>query len=207
MLRTALICCSILLLAVIVAAHLTLNFSAWTSEDVRRQRIATTPLELPEFDLLDAQGEQYRFKKNIQQGGKYVLLGFIYTRCTTVCTQLGNEFQQLQREIILRNLGDRVSLLSISFDPTNDTPLALQNYAKRMNADSKIWRFASVKDQRQLQTLLKSVGIVVIPDGFGGWTHNAAIQVVRPDGSLIRIVDVTDIGHALALVADSSVQP
>jgi len=29
----------------------------------------------------------------------------------------------------------------------------------------------------------------VIPDGLGGYTHNAAIHVVDPQGRLIEIVD------------------
>ena len=47
-------------------------------------------------------------------------------------------------------------------------------------------------DQGALERLKKSFGITVIPDSFGGFTHNAAIHLVDPRG---RLVDVFDVGN------------
>ena len=204
MLRTVSAIVVILLLATTAASHLTDGFSGWTSESLRRQRIAAQPRSLPELELIDANGKHFQFGQATRHDGKYVLLDFIYTHCVTVCSTLGNEFQQLQQQIALHGLTDRVSLLSISFDPAHDTPDALHDYADRMHADPAIWRFASATDPAQLQALLTAAGIVVIPDGYGGWTHNAAIHVVLPDGRLARIFDVDAFDHALALVAGSA---
>jgi protein SCO1/2 len=43
-----------------------------------------------------------------------------------------------------------------------------------------------------LRSWLRAFGVVVIADGLGGYTHNAAIHVVRPDGKLAAIHDFDD---------------
>jgi protein SCO1/2 len=35
--------------------------------------------------------------------------------------------------------------------------------------------------------------VVVIPDGFGGYAHNAAVHVLGPDRRLIAILGVEDL--------------
>lgn len=41
------------------------------------------------------------------------------------------------------------------------------------------WRFATVADRRELAPLLRQFRVTVIPDGLGGYGHNAALLVVR----------------------------
>jgi protein SCO1 len=38
--------------------------------------------------------------------------------------------------------------------------------------------------------LLKAFGVTVIPDGAGGFVHNAALHVVDRQGRLIAIFDI-----------------
>ena len=50
--------------------------------------------------------------------------------------------------------------------------------------------------------ILRSFGIVVIPDGRGDFQHNAAVHVVNGDGRLARVLDLSadpaDIARAAA---------
>jgi protein SCO1/2 len=205
MTRTLLALFATLLVLFAGAAAMTDRFAGWTSESLRRQHIAAHPVALSATPLVDARGRPFVLDTAIRQEGKVVLVDFIYTRCNTVCSALGGEFEQLQREIAVRRLGNRVSLLSISFDPAHDNPAALAAYAQRMHADPAIWRFATVRDAAQLPGLLQTFGIVVIPDGYGGWVHNAAIHEVGANGRLQRILDVEEFRQALAFaVADKA---
>jgi protein SCO1/2 len=36
---------------------------------------------------------------------------------------------------------------------------------------------------------MRAFGVTVIPDGLGGFVHNAAIAVVDPEGRLVAIMD------------------
>ncbi|MBV8467733.1 MAG: SCO family protein [Burkholderiales bacterium] len=199
--RTVLALFVMLLVLFAGASAMTDGFTGWTSESLRRQRIAAHPVPVPIATLVDAQGQSFSLDTAIHRGGKVVLIDFIYTRCNTVCSALGGEFEQLQHDIVARGLRDKVSLLSISFDPAHDDPAALAAYAQRMHADPVIWRFATTHDAKQLPLLLQTFGIVVIPDGYGGWTHNAAIHIVGTDGKLSRILDVDEFRRALAIAA------
>jgi protein SCO1/2 len=48
---------------------------------------------------------------------------------------------------------------------------------------------ARVSDQAKLDFLLKELGVVIIPDEFGGYQHNAAIHVVDRGGRVAHILD------------------
>jgi protein SCO1/2 len=45
----------------------------------------------------------------------------------------------------------------------------------------------------ELRGWLDAFGVVVIPDGVGGYAHNAAVHVVGPDRRLVAIFDLQDI--------------
>ena len=63
--------------------------------------------------------------------GKWLLVDFIYTRCPTFCTALGGDFARLERQLADPIARRKVQLLSISFDPTQDTPAQLAAYLGR----------------------------------------------------------------------------
>jgi protein SCO1/2 len=114
---------------------------------------------------------------------------------------LGTRFRQIARKS--GGSGNhRFRLLSISFDRTHDGPEALAEYARRFGADAKEWRIARVVDGAQLPRLLKSFGVVVIPDQSGDFQHNVAVSVVSRSGRLTRVLDYDAswpaIGAALA---------
>lgn len=166
---------------------------AFTSEDARRLEVSEAPVQLPVLEVLGTDGRPV----SLSDPERVTLLDFVYTRCETVCRALGSEFQQLQTEIRARGLQDRIRLLSVSFDPEHDTPAGLAAYARHQRADSAVWQFAVLANAADLPKLLGQFGIVVIPDGLGGFEHNAAIHVVDRRGRLVRIVDLANPAAAL----------
>lgn len=170
------------------------NLRAFTSEDARRLEVSAAAVQLPNLNVLGVDGRPMP----LSDPGRVTLLGFVYTRCATVCRALGSEFQQLQAGIRARGLQDRVRLLSISFDPVHDTVSELAAYARHQHADAALWQFGVLANPADLPKLLGTFGIVVIPDGLGGFEHNAAIHVVDQQGRLVRIVDLANPAEALA---------
>lgn len=180
----------IALLALVLAAGTgalgwaTEGFRVVTSEGARALAVARAPRAVPDVALVDQDGHAFTLG---DYRGRTVLVDFIYTRCPTICGVTGDEFRG-----VLARLGaadSKVDLLSISFDPANDDREALQLYGDRFGARAPRWRIAAPIDQAGLAALLATFGVVVIPDGLGGFIHNSAVYLVDARGRLARILD------------------
>jgi protein SCO1/2 len=174
----------------------TSGFRVLTSEAARRLDVARQPLTLPSARLADGR----ELAAAIRDDGRVVLVDFIYTQCESLCTALGTDYQQLQREIQRRGLGDRVRLLSLSFDPDRDDAATLARHQARLRADPALWQAFTVPDPAQRARLLAAFGIVVVPDGRGDFVHNAAIHVVDSQG---RLRGIHDLGRWRSALADA----
>jgi protein SCO1/2 len=163
------------------------GFTAFTAETARRVEILRSPRALPDVTLEDQDGNIFSLQ---DYNGKLLAVDFIFTRCTTLCRSMGMIFSQIRDRIPKESLGRDFALISISFDPEHDDPANLKKYGETYGADGKIWRIARVPDKAQLQSLLDAFGIIVIPDEFGGFEHNAALHLVGREGRLRLISDI-----------------
>lgn len=200
MLRTALTCSGIALLAGLSASWLTEGFEVWTAEGARRRAVIAAPVTAPHATLLGAGLTGQSLPGLLARPGRVTLVGFIYTRCPSVCLALGSSFQQLQVALSAQSSKrpDSIGLLSISFDPAHDGIDQLGRYAESWRADPRRWQIVTVPDTAQLQRLLTAWQVVVIPDALGGYEHNAALLVIDERGRLVRIFDDADSAAALA---------
>lgn len=174
---------------------------AFTTENLRRQQVASQPQRIAAFDVTLADGKQTSLNAVLAPGGKVWLLDFVYTRCQTVCSSLGSIYQQLQTQIEARGLQGKVGLLSISFDPQNDTAQALAAYARRMQMNPAVWQVVTLTDWHDRRRLLDAFGIMVLPAPLGEFEHNAALHVVSSSGVLHQIMDYADFDNALDVAA------
>ena len=156
-----------------------------TAEGARRLTIQEKPKPLPAILLRDQQGEVFHFQ---DLKGSNLLVEFIYTRCFTVCTSLGETFEQVSHRLSEDGHSEKVNLLSISFDP-RDNLADLKEYRERYESTPQQWRIARVENPGQIQQLLDTFGITVIPDRRGNFEHNAAVHFVNKQGYLDKIVD------------------
>ena len=97
-------------------------------------------------------------------GDRLVLLSFVYTRCTDVngCP-LAKAVFHLVRARLKEDpaLAATTRLISLSFDPENDTPEAMRAYGPNTGDDGVEWRFLTTSDRADLQPIL---------DGYGQYT-------------------------------------
>jgi protein SCO1 len=163
------------------------GFGAFTAETARRQEILRSPRPLPAATLEDQDGRIFSLQ---DYRGRMLALEFIYTRCPTVCRTLGAAFRQIRDHVPRQALERDFALVSISFDPERDDLPSLAAYGSAHGADGRAWRIARVRDKAELKALLDAFGVVVIPDGMGGFEHNAAIHLVGRDGKLALISDI-----------------
>ena len=192
--------------AVLIAGLVLLWFATggaqtFTTETLRRQQVASQPQRIEAFDLTLASGQKTTLNTVLAPGGKVWLVDFVYTRCQTLCSSLGSIYQQLQAQIETRGLQGKVGLLSISFDPANDTAPALAAYSARMQMNPNVWQIVTLTDWQDRRRLLDAFGIMVVPAPLGEFEHNAALHVVSSDGTLHQIIDYTDFNNALNVAA------
>ena len=173
------------------------GFRAYTSQTALRLSVARQPRSLPAVVLETADGQRIAASA---LRGRWLLVDFVYTRCTTWCLAQGGTFARLQRELAGPIAQGRVALLSLSFDPARDDPEALAAYRRRMGGRAGGWVVARPADADGLQALLRTFGVVVLPDELGGYVHNAAINVVDPQGRLVAVTDWQSPDAALAVV-------
>jgi protein SCO1 len=164
----------------------TRGFRVVTSAGARQLSVERAPQQLPDVRLVDQDGHGFSLS---WYRGRPVLIDFIYTRCPTLCGVLGDDFHGVLELMSSAGTGAPIDLLSISFDPQNDDREALQLYGDRYGAKAPHWRIAAPTDDRGLAALLQSFGVVVIPDGLGGFIHNSAVYLVDARGRLARILD------------------
>jgi protein SCO1 len=160
------------------------GFRVVTNAGARQLSIERNPLLLPDVRLVDQDGHAFSLRS---YEGRPVLVDFIYTRCPTLCGVLGDDFHRVLQ--LTAGAGAPIDLLSISFDPKNDDREALQLYGDRYGAKAPRWRIARPADERGLAELMQSFGVVVIPDGAGGFIHNSAVYLIDTRGRLARILD------------------
>ncbi len=189
-LRTSLASVALLVAGGLALAAATNGFQAFTTETARRVAVRALPVELPAVALESHSGARFTLA---DLRGTWLLVDFIYTRCPTFCTALGGDFAQLERQLVDPITRGKVQLLSISFDPTQDTPARLTAYLGRFQGRELGWQAARPLTADGLRRITAAFGVTVIPDQLGGWTHNAAIHLVDPEGRLVDIFDVGDV--------------
>ncbi|MGH9487018.1 MAG: SCO family protein, partial [Terriglobales bacterium] len=118
-LRTLLASFVLLLAGTAVLAAVTNRFRAFTAETAHRIEVREHPVRIPAVPLETQSGARINLA---DFHGKWLLIDFIYARCTTFCVLLGDEFAQLQDSLAAPIAQGRLQLLSISFDPVYDTP-------------------------------------------------------------------------------------
>ena len=202
MLGSFALCLGILIAGGAAVFQATAGGTAFTTETLRRTAVAQAPVVVPDYRVVDVLGRAHNLRSLLAQGGRAVIVDFVYTRCTTLCLALGTVFQQLQAQIVAQGLQSRVGLLSISFDPLHDLPPALASYAQRMQMQPGIWQLVSLRSEADRRLLLDSFGIMVVPAPLGEFEHNAALHVVGPDGRLVRILGLGEGALALDLALD-----
>lgn len=74
--------------------------------------------------------------------GKFVLVNFVFTGCGSTCPTQMAELTNFDRSLPPA-IRAKLMLLSISVDPTNDTPRRLATYARTFGVDGGRWALAT----------------------------------------------------------------
>jgi len=133
---------------------------------------------LPDFKLTERMGSERQLS---DLKGKVWLADLVYTTCPSTCPMLSHRFSGLQAEAFKN---PAVRFVSISVNPSHDTPEVLRAYADQFHADSGKWWFLT-GDKEKVQTFLETglqLGSKASPENGTEFLHSTKIVLVDKNG-------------------------
>jgi len=144
--------------------------------------------EVPDFAFTNQDGKRISLH---QFRGKTLVVTFIYTRCPfpDFCPRMSSNFAEIYKQLGSNASLENTELLSVSFDPTHDTPKVLRDYGFSVahTHDAALfhrWEFAAPK-AADLPKIAEFFALTVKPEG-GLITHNLSTIVIGPDGKIVK---------------------
>ena len=151
---------------------------------------------VPDFSLLNQSDKKIDLK---QYRGEVLLMTFIYTRCPLAdyCPRMSRNFAQIDQELAADpTIYKKTHLLSISFDPSYDTPKVLRSYGgaytgKYSSETFQHWEFAA-PSVKELPKMAQFFDVGVTPGQDGTLQHSLATVVIGKDGKVIAFYPTND---------------
>ncbi|NNL67649.1 MAG: SCO family protein, partial [Myxococcales bacterium] len=112
--------------------------------------------QVRDHTLLDHRGRATPFPALAP--GRVAVVSFVYGSCPHACPLALSTLQQLDRMLAERpQLGPRVRLVTVSFDPGRDTPARMSTLRDGLDPRSE-WRFVTAPDAAALEPVLVDYG-------------------------------------------------
>lgn len=158
---------------------------------------------VPDFKLLNQSDKEISLG---EYRGRVVLMTFIYTRCPLAdyCPRMSHNFAQIDQDLAKAPATyKRTHLLSVSFDPTYDTPKVLKSYGGAYTglyskATFQHWEFAA-PSVKELPKMEQWFDVGVTPAGSGVLQHSLATVVIGRDGKVVAFYPTNDWSVAAVL--------
>lgn len=171
-----------------IVAHANPNQSPLPVND----QFAQVGNDVPDFTLTNQDGKRISIK---DFKGKALAITFIYARCPLpdYCIRMSTNFSDAAINISNDpELKDKLRLLSISFDPENDTPEKLRSYGLgylgKGATSLGVWQLA-VGTDAEVRKIADFFGIRYEVDANDKTqiNHNLRTAVIGPDGKVAKI--------------------
>lgn len=176
------------LIAILGTAVLTLSGAPVASDNFRQTRI-----ELPDVELLDRHARPVKLAALLPDDA-LVVVNFSYTTCESICP-LGNQILQFVDER-RTEVGQPVRLVSITIDPTTDTPERMDAAARSFGASAD-WYWLTGSGAA-IDRVLRSAGANVADIQL----HDPIFLVGNPDsGRFYRSLSMPDADELIAMLS------
>ena len=155
----------------------------------------TTPLEIygPEnhtigsFTLTDQNNQSFNTNN---YNGRIWIVNCFFTSCPIVCPKVMKNLQEVHD--LLRN-DESLLMMSMTVDPTRDTPEVLFKFANKYNVSHDAW-FLLTGEKKELYRLARKEFLLSAADGTGDksdFIHSENIVVIDPERRIRNIINGT----------------
>lgn len=115
--------------------------------------------------------------------GKPVIVVMYYGNCTQVCPILIRDVNRLF-ESVDQKIRNDIRVLAVTFDPDNDTPEKLNEYAAEKNLDLPEWHFVTGK-KTDIRELAMLIGVEYSKKSNGHFAHSNLVTLIDGDGKIV----------------------
>jgi protein SCO1/2 len=133
----------------------------------------------PEFTLTNQDGKRVALK---ELRGKVLAITFIFASCTDTCPLLTAKMAGIQNRLG-RDFGSKVHFVSITVDPTRDTPEVLKRYAEAYKANLAGWAFLT-GTPAEIRDVAKRYGLYYKKAAHGDVDHTFLTSIADQSGTL-----------------------
>ena len=138
----------------------------------------------PDLSLVDSNNQEFKFS-NLK--GDILVVSYIYTNCPDICHIISKKLDTFKKSLN-NGLSKEVSFVSITFDPSRDTPKILDQHVKSMKLDTSKWFFITGRRDKIFKTL-EAVGIDPLIDKMDSkdsytLNHRDRISLLDRDGTV-----------------------
>lgn len=142
------------------------------------------------FNLIDENGAAFT---GDSLKGKISIVNFVFRSCKSICPFLMSKTRGVATDLL--NYYDQIQLVSITVDPTNDTPAVLKEWKTEVAVKGLEWKFltgdktailTTVRDQFK-QSVMENAGNMDMPIA-----HSSYLALVGADGRVAGYFDSND---------------
>lgn len=139
---------------------------------------------LPSFELVDRTGQPFGSR---DLAGRVYVANFFFSRCQSICPTLMKSVARLQDRYDEAGV-DGVRIVSITVDPSHDTPQQLREVANRYGVDSDRWTLLTGPRERIRELATEgfhvAVGERTETNGLMDIAHTGKLVLVDPEGGI-----------------------
>jgi protein SCO1/2/putative membrane protein len=175
----------LLLSALLMAVGVYAGFSGYRILSQMREHDPKTSLSLKparplsEYEFTERSGKHVRLT---DLKGHIMVVNFFFANCPGSCRQFTSTIAGLQEEF----KNDDVRFVSVTVDPSTDTPERLTTYANQFGADPNRWWFVTAP-LGETQELGRALHVTVV-----GTTHTDEMILLDRDGTIRGAYDHKD---------------
>ena len=145
---------------------------------------------VPDFSLTERSHKIIRLEDLL---GRVWVANFIFTSCKETCPAQSAALAQLHTN---KDLGGKITLVSITVDPERDTPDVLSNYANRFGAHPDSWYFLTGDRDEIYRLAQKGFRLGVAPatgsTGDTNFIHSSRLVLVDREARIRGYYQSTD---------------
>jgi protein SCO1 len=140
--------------------------------------------------MLTQDGKKVRFYSDLVKG-RVVVINFFYTTCTSTCLSQAEDIYKL-RQILGGRGGKDMFLISVSIDPSNDSPKRLKAWGKKFQAVRPGWTLITGNRENTDRLLVELLGynptidqhgqsavFLIGNDRSGSWEFVSALEPIE----------------------------
>jgi protein SCO1/2 len=140
---------------------------------------------IPDFALYDQEG---RVVQSARFRGKQIMLNFIYSRCPVATMCPASTAKMMSTQKLARDAGvSNLELISVTLEPSYDTPGVLKDYATARGIDTSNFSFLT-GPERAIADLLTQFGVIAEFKG-GVLNHSLSTLLIDENGRIIHRAD------------------